>query len=67
MLLQSTATLITISINTFVNVIQFEISFFIKIYVKVLTKAFYIQIWFNSFMTEAVMKELNVKHRSNFL
>ena len=30
------------------SIIQFEISFFIKIHVKVLTKVFYIQIWFKS-------------------
>ena len=48
MLLQTTTTtLITISINIFVsNIIQFEISFLIKIYVKVMTNVFYIQIWF---------------------
>ena len=46
-LLQQTATQITISVNIFVsNIIQYEISFFIKIHVKVLTKVFYIQIWF---------------------
>ena len=45
MLLQTTTTLITISINIFVsNIIQFEISFLIKIYVKVMTNVFYIQI-----------------------
>ena len=43
--LQSTATQITITINIFVsNIIEYEISFFIKIHVKDLTMAFYIQI-----------------------
>ena len=46
MLLQTTTTtLTTISINIFVSsIIQFEISFLIKIYVKVMTNVFYIQI-----------------------
>ena len=47
-LLHSTATQITIPINIFIclNIMQYEISFFNKIHVKVLTKVFYIQIWF---------------------
>ena len=45
--LQSTTTQITISVNKFFsNIIQFQISFLIKMHVKVLTKVFYIQICF---------------------
>ena len=50
-LLQSTATQVIISVNMFQilfvsNIIQYEITFFIKINVKVLTKFFCIYIWF---------------------